>query len=66
MQKYDNGKLMPFLMIDAVKRKRYRRSENKKQIFCNNSKKQCGFDDFKTKADSWANVKEIDFLTEIY
>ena len=57
---------MPFLMIDADKRKRYRRLENKKQIFCNNSKKQRGFDDFKIKADSWANVKEIDFLTEIF
>ena len=66
MQKYENGKLMPFLMIDAVKRKRYRRSENKKQIFYNNSKKQGGFDYLKIKADSWANVKEIDFLTKIY
>ena len=66
MQKYDNGKLKPFLVIGAVKIKWYRRSENKKQIFYNNSKKQGGFDYFKIKADSWATVKEIDFLTEIY
>ena len=58
---------MPFLSIGALKRKRYRRSENKKkQIICNNLKKQGGFDYFKIKVDSWANVKENYFLTEIY
>ena len=29
VQKYENGKLMPFLVIGAIKRKRYPRSENK-------------------------------------
>ena len=33
VQKYENGKLMPFLVIGAVKRKRYRRSENKKNKY---------------------------------
>ena len=64
MQKYENGNSCQFFKIGVVKRKRYRRSEKQnktKQIFCYNSKKQGGFDYFKTKTDSLAIVKEIDF-----
>ena len=64
MQKYENSNSCQFFKIGVVKRKRYRRSEKQnktKQIFCYNSKKQGGFDYFKTKTDSLAIVKEIDF-----
>ena len=60
---------MSFLMVGVVKKK-HQRSEKKKtkktKYFAIIWKKQGGFDYFKTKTDSWQNVKEIDFLTEIH
>ena len=61
---------MSFLMVGVVKKKHQRsekKNKNKKnKYFAIIWKKQGGFDYFKTKTDSWQNVKEIDFLTEIH
>ena len=56
-----------FLRSALLKEKDIGARKNKtKQIFCYNSKKQGGFDYFKTKTDSLAIVKEINFLSEIH
>ena len=52
-----------FLRSALLKEKDIGARKNKtKQIFCYNSKKQGGFDYFKTKTDSLAIVKEINFF----